>query len=799
MDEPITLLGIRHHGPGCAHALLQTLEQLQPDIILLEGAEELQDSWPLMAEAGMRPPLAQLVFDPKAPHNSVIYPWAEFSPEWQAMQFALQQQIPLQMIDLPAGISAARRAESEAAKAAAETQTDNKSPDPEPAEDEPSDLDIDQAEKYSPLPHSASILNEILAAAGFSDHEQWWDSAIERHAAGPELFSAVADLMTLAREQYEQALTDHGPLSADDARRLEHEQQREAWMRRRIRAAAKEHNKVAVICGAWHVPALKAKVTLKADNARLKGLKKLKMDVSWVPYTFQRLSQESGYGAGVTAPAWYQHLFDHHQQASSAEDTAIQWLIRTARTLRDHGFDCSSAHVIEAVRLAISLAGLRGHHAPSLTELLDATRSVMTEGRQGPVDQIYQPLVIGEQMGALAASVPTLPIEQDLDAAIKRLRLKKTTSVSQVSLDLRKENGLARSQLFRRLLVLEIPWAVEERYHSGQGSFREEWQLQWQPEFAIPLLDASLLGHTLEQAAGRKLKQRLQQSHQVAEIVADIDRLLLCHLPDVLPDAVQHLQNVAAVSADLQDMMDALLPLIQLRRYGSVRQLDSQSLDQIADSIIIRSCNGIVAACSGLDEDTSYRMLDTLESVHNAINLTGDAEHLQRWQQALLLLGEHTGLHAVLSGRINRLLHEIGMIDSDALSQRFQLNVSACQDVETAAAWVEGLLLNAAGTLLFDDTLFSLLDRWLTELEEEEFVRTLPLIRRAFCSFRSDELHQLGLKVTAEKQADTTLTGHWSPELADMALDTLGHLLGLLPPSAQTADQPQAITAEESA
>jgi hypothetical protein len=40
-------------------------------------------------------------------------------------------------------------------------------------------------------------------------------------------------------------------------------------MRQCIREAIKAgHQRIAVVCGAWHVPALKASVTAKADSAR---------------------------------------------------------------------------------------------------------------------------------------------------------------------------------------------------------------------------------------------------------------------------------------------------------------------------------------------------------------------------------------------------------------------------------------------------------------------------------------------------------------------------------------------------
>ena len=43
----------------------------------------------------------------------------------------------------------------------------------------------------------------------------------------------------------------------------------------------------------------------------------------------------------------------------------VRWLTRVARLLRDEDLDASSAHVIEAVRLAEALAALRGRPCPA--------------------------------------------------------------------------------------------------------------------------------------------------------------------------------------------------------------------------------------------------------------------------------------------------------------------------------------------------------------------------------------------------------------------------------------------------
>ena len=58
---------------------------------------------------------------------------------------------------------------------------------------------------------------------------------------------------------------------------------------------------------------------------------------------------------------------------------------RSAGVLREHDLPTSTAHVIEAVRLARTLAQLRDRPEPGLTEVTDATRAVLCEGSETAV------------------------------------------------------------------------------------------------------------------------------------------------------------------------------------------------------------------------------------------------------------------------------------------------------------------------------------------------------------------------------------------------------------------------------
>ena len=103
-------------------------------------------------------------------------------------------------------------------------------------------------------------------------------------------------------------------------------------MRRGIREAAqcRTHDRMAVVCGAWHAPALEARTTAAADDRVLKGLPRpIKTAAAWVPWTFDRLAAESGYGAGIDSPGWYQHLW------SGMEPLSVSWMAKVARVFRE--------------------------------------------------------------------------------------------------------------------------------------------------------------------------------------------------------------------------------------------------------------------------------------------------------------------------------------------------------------------------------------------------------------------------------------------------------------------------------
>ena len=77
-----------------------------------------------------------------------------------------------------------------------------------------------------------------------------------------------------------------------------------------------------------------------------------------MPYSYYKLSSISGYGAGNIAPHYFEMMWERMQEGSLAE--LPHHYLSMVGSMRKNGTHRSTAEVIEAVRLAESLAALTG-------------------------------------------------------------------------------------------------------------------------------------------------------------------------------------------------------------------------------------------------------------------------------------------------------------------------------------------------------------------------------------------------------------------------------------------------------
>ncbi|MFI7614693.1 DUF5682 family protein [Nonomuraea terrae] len=709
-DSGVAVLGVRHHGPGSARAVRRELERLRPDAILVEGPPEADG---LVALApGLEPPVALLAHVPGEPSRAAFWPFAVFSPEWQAIRYATSAGVPVRFCDLPAAHTLAGDDDHESGGDRGGDHGGGVPADP---------------------------IGALASAAGYDDPERWWEDVVEHRGDTP--FEVIAEAMTAVREGYR-------PGGREAAR--------EAYMRKTLRAVLKQgFGRIAVICGAWHVPALAGPLPpATADNAVLRGLPKVKAELTWVPWTYGRLASWSGYGAGITSPGWYHHVFD-------APDRPVErWLAAAAAVLRDEGLAVSSAHVIESVRLAGGLAALRGRPVAGLGEVTEAARAVLCEGDDLAVELIRRRMVVGDRLGHVSDGTPMVPLQRDLREQQRRLRLKPEALDREIDLDLRKPLDLDRSRLLHRLRLLGVGWGTPGQAR-GKGTFRETWTLQWRPEHDLALIEHAALGTTVAAAAARRAADLAgADSATLADLTSLVERCLLADLPQALPEVLAALSAKAALDTDVTRLMAALPAMVRAHRYGDVRGTSVAGLAAIVRSMLERVCVGLPVAVTGLDDDAAASLLKHVDAVHSAVALLDDpaaetavdtagigGSPRERWMGTLRGISDRQDLHGLIEGRLTRILLDSGELD-DA-GDRMSRAMSRGQAPARAAAWVEGFLAGGGLLLVHDPRLLGLVDDWLTGLSGDQFTDVLPLLRRTFGGFAAPERRAVGERLRA--------------------------------------------------
>jgi hypothetical protein len=752
------IFGVRHHGPGSARSLRKVLESLKPDMVLLEGPPDAQEIVTLAKHEDMNPPVAMLVYATEEPRKAVYYPFATFSPEWQAIQYALKQDVPLRFMDLP-----------QFHRLGIEPEIPAEAPPPSPDEADATPEAQEKPEPGQPMLRR-DPLRALAEAAGYSDSERWWEHMVEHRRNARDLFDGILEAMAALREKAD---------VPEDAIDL----QREAYMRQTIRSAQKEgYERIAIVCGAWHAPVLTdpdKDFSAKSDAALLKDLPKVKTSATWVPWTYSRLTFWSGYGAGVESPGWYHHLWTH------PDETTVRWMTRIARLLRDEDIDCSSSHVIESVRLAETLAALRQRPLPGLPELNDAARSVFLFDNDLPMRLIAEKLIVGERLGDVPGDAPAVPLQQDVQREQKRLRLKPEATAKTLDLDLRNATDLDRSRLLHRLRLLGIEWGTPQRHSGGKGTFHELWDLHWQPEFSVSIIEAGVWGNTVLDASTAFTRDAVNKAPDLPALTELLDRVILADLPDAVSHLMWRLETQAAIASDVNHLMDALPPLARIMRYGNVRQTDAGMVAHAVDGIVVRVCVGLPGACASLNDDAAEAMYGRIVGVHGAVTMLQKPEHTEQWHGTLLHLADQQNLHGLVAGRATRLLLDVNQIDAADAARRMSLALSAASDPAQAAAWSEGFLKGSGLLLLHDEALWNVIDEWVSRLPNETFEQLLPLIRRTFATFQPPERRQMGERVKRGRAAaparPTADGGDIDTRRAERVLPLLAQLLGLAP------------------
>lgn len=708
MENFPIIFGIRHLSPAGAWNIRKLLDQISPKLVLIEGPEDFTEELGVLSDSNTKPPIAIMAYTSDTPIHTLLYPLAEYSPEYQAALWAQEHHKECRFIDLPSGVFLAL------SRSAGRAEEDG------------------EEERFN-------VYRKLDELSGEDTHETFWERTMEHFSEGEGYRKGAEAFGRNLRELTEDSDRDHAEIIL-----------REAYMRRQIREAIASGiapEEIVVVTGAYHTEGLKGD-TPELNDSELELLPRVESLKTWMPYSYYRLSSRSGYGAGNKAPAYYELLWKGYQKGE-ADYAARSYLSKLACWQRENGNMVSSAEVIEAIRLSFSLAALHGYQIPALRDLRDAAVTCMGHGHLGEIAQAVADTEIGTAIGSLPDGVSRTSIQKDFYHLLDELRLRKYCSVTadDLHLDLREKLTVQsekaafldreRSFFLHRLRVLGISFVNWQQVQQEKATWAEHWVLRWTPEAEIEIVEAQLKGDTVLLAASFQMREQASQEENIAGVAKIIEESFLCGMPEMVSFATSILQKIAVEAAAVEEIAKTVQSLSLVIQYGSIRKLSHETLIPVLEQLFLRACLLLPESC--ICDDNASRGIIQGISMLNEAALHHDFLSEEHWLHVVTEIAERDDLNTKISGYAAAILLERGKFTNTALELQVHRRLSRGVPADLGAGWFEGLSMKNRYALITRMSLWESLDQYLDTLDDEEFKRALLFLRRAFADFTAKE------------------------------------------------------------
>jgi len=481
---------IRHHSPVCSWQLLRLIKQQKPDVILIEAPSDAQSLLLYLQHPDTKPPVALYLychFKERQHSQSGFIPFAEMSPEWNALKAAGELGLPCEFIDLP-----------------------YKSQWNETHQDQCDYLIYDNQRTFS-----GQYVDSLLSSSSCYDFDQWWD----RHFEGQYL--------THCDDFFKQTLLFgrqmRGGLLATDLET----QYREQHMASRIATYLNDDKRVLVVCGAYHCLGVNDHLMnpTSLETCLLKP-SLLSSGQYVVPYSLSRLSHQS-YGASLRNSDYYHQWWLALKASHAKQQPQLSQYFHSELTTKLMSFlqrksvAVAMPQLVDIVVIAEQLAQLRDIVA-GRSEFREAAILALDKSPSGKREVDRFELWLDEffcntATGTLPSNIPCAPTVIEFRQQCIAFKLPHQAMDGHRKKELaiyRNAKHRELSQWLHRLAFIDIPYAVQT---AGPNFFnqtqltrvREKWHVQWQIESETCLVQMSHLGSSIEELVNYKLHQQL--------------------------------------------------------------------------------------------------------------------------------------------------------------------------------------------------------------------------------------------------------------------------------------------------
>ncbi len=735
----IILLPVRHHSPACAYHVERMIEEVQPGVILVEGPVNADPLIPVMVHGDTKPPFAIYYsyhdqsgrISEEKSHYKCYYPFLDYSPELTAFRTGARLGIRTAFIDLPYGDILA--ASSQGMGLLKE-------------EEDKSNYNDDY------LLSRNAYLQQLCERTGLRCFDEFWEKYFElggMKESSERWFENLLVYCALARENTPtRSMEEDGCLA------------RESYMAEQIREHAARQaqagGKVLVVTGGFHTPGLKALLTGEDGDVKKKGkVPEKDQGVYLMPYSMEAADALNGYASGMPYTGFYQKIWERTGESDTPyEDAVLDMIVAAGKeTRRKEGY-LSTYDEICACAMARGLAGLRGKQEPGAYELLDAVLSSFVKGEYNMASdtplRILRKLMTGNAVGALCPQADVPPIIYDFQGECKRFGLKiGSTLEAEATLSIfSNPKHRQQSMFFNRMLYLEAPFARKTKgpnlqLKKDRNLMREIWKYKWSAQVNAALIEVSVYGATLEEAAVSLVKEALKKELGAKESTVLLTKVFEMGLKGQMQPVFERVHQLMLSDTDFYSIAEALQNLMMMEELG---MLYGSSLDFGALIVIgCRKLTGLLPSMARIKDEDLDPCMNALKLLYRITGREGLKEQERKDYIDILkkmtLDGE---INAGLNGCIHGILYGSGQESAQDIEMVCRGYLGGTKEqLFSTAQFFRGLFFTARDLVFIGEQFVRMLDSFYGVVSEEEFLELLPKLRMAFAYFTPREIDKI--------------------------------------------------------
>lgn len=782
----IKLLPVRHHSPACARQVQRVIREWKPRAVLIEGPVTACSLIPAMIDPATKAPFAVYYsYDDTAGAVSeekekyrCYYPFLDYSPELEALRTGEAQGAQVAFIDLPYGDILAASQEGKGMRQEGDKSNYN--------------------DDY--LLSRSAYVRRLCEKTGLRGFDEFWEKYFELEGLSQDSETWFGNLLTYCRQAREstppEELREEGCLA------------REAYMARNILEKARElagtsgaekgepeaRNRILVVTGGFHTPALAQRLAepdapeggSRGDAAWEDLPKKLvsakDQGVYLMPYSMEAADALNGYASGMPFPGFYQEIWEHVQEEEQGEAggkteaarqepaflylpyarAVMDMIVGTGKAVRRAEGSASTHDEICACSMAEGLAALRGKPQPGAYELQDAVLTCFVKGEYNLATdepmRLLRRQMTGKRVGELCQNAGEPPVLQDFRARCRQYGLQTSTTLeNEVTLSVfSKKKHRQISMFFHRLLFLEASYARRVKgpdLQTGRDRnlIREIWKYKWNAQVMAALIDASVYGGSVEDAAKGLLTERLRKAVYAREGALLLTQVLEMGLEGQLEQVYGRLSELLMSDMDFYSLAEALRLLTMVRQLRRLYDCGLETGGMI--QTCVRRLLGLLPGMAKIKEEDMSRCMEAMKLLYQVIGRMEREEPEDREAEdtllgsffdALLLMDGDGEIQPGVHGCVHGLLYGGGREDVHQIEQvcRGYLTGTREQLLKTAM-FFRGLFYGAKDLVFVGNTFLGMLDQFLKQIGEEDFMQLLPELHMAFTYFTPAETDRI--------------------------------------------------------